>query len=318
MDGGYYVSSQNGYCEGQYYDTRDPPQRYWKPPPPYGDLDGSPIYAQPHDSPRPYNDIHAAASSQSSNQSYMGTLHGVQGTEVRVSPLLRFAALTLPFICSQQYSLDATHYPQNSHGVDNYYGSCERSIPQQAPTHASHPAHTYSASSSATEFPVISPPYSHHTRTDSVPLSHHQPIPANRRSSYSELSANIPSISQTNQPDQIQSRSRKPRRAETPEITELFPWRAPATKTTETHYRRSEAPREPKPGTGQRTMIFGWSPPEPELQPHTASPTPTLKTVMVKKGGESIKKQSLACLFCRERKIACGRPAEGSTDHTCK
>ncbi|KAF8652860.1 hypothetical protein AX16_004109 [Volvariella volvacea WC 439] len=29
------------------------------------------------------------------------------------------------------------------------------------------------------------------------------------------------------------------------------------------------------------------------------------------------KKQTLACLFCRERKIACGRPAEGSLDPTC-
>ena len=38
----------------------------------------------------------------------------------------------------------------------------------------------------------------------------------------------------------------------------------------------------------------------------------------VKKTGASEKKQYLACLFCRERKIACGRPAEGSADSTCK
>jgi hypothetical protein len=37
-----------------------------------------------------------------------------------------------------------------------------------------------------------------------------------------------------------------------------------------------------------------------------------------KKAGTSEKKQTLACLFCRERKIACGRPAEGSADSTCK
>ncbi|KZP20265.1 hypothetical protein FIBSPDRAFT_742488 [Athelia psychrophila] len=29
------------------------------------------------------------------------------------------------------------------------------------------------------------------------------------------------------------------------------------------------------------------------------------------------KKQALACLFCRERKIACGRPEAGSDDPTC-
>ncbi|KIJ61988.1 hypothetical protein HYDPIDRAFT_42253 [Hydnomerulius pinastri MD-312] len=36
----------------------------------------------------------------------------------------------------------------------------------------------------------------------------------------------------------------------------------------------------------------------------------------VKKGAEQ-KKQALACLFCRERKIACGRPAAHSQDQTC-
>lgn len=30
------------------------------------------------------------------------------------------------------------------------------------------------------------------------------------------------------------------------------------------------------------------------------------------------KKQALACLFCRERKIACGRPDPESEDQTCK
>ncbi|KAJ7785160.1 hypothetical protein DFH07DRAFT_717930, partial [Mycena maculata] len=29
------------------------------------------------------------------------------------------------------------------------------------------------------------------------------------------------------------------------------------------------------------------------------------------------KKQALSCFFCRERKIACGRPEEGSKDTTC-
>lgn len=36
-----------------------------------------------------------------------------------------------------------------------------------------------------------------------------------------------------------------------------------------------------------------------------------------KKPGEQ-KKQALACLFCRERKIACGRPPAHSPDQTCK
>ncbi|KAF8331211.1 hypothetical protein F5887DRAFT_998849 [Amanita rubescens] len=42
-----------------------------------------------------------------------------------------------------------------------------------------------------------------------------------------------------------------------------------------------------------------------------------LKTIMMKRGGSEQKKQNLACLFCRERKIACGRPPEGSDDPSC-
>jgi hypothetical protein len=44
-----------------------------------------------------------------------------------------------------------------------------------------------------------------------------------------------------------------------------------------------------------------------------------LKTIMMKRGGSEQKKQNkLACLFCRERKIACGRPPDGSDDPSCK
>ena len=43
-----------------------------------------------------------------------------------------------------------------------------------------------------------------------------------------------------------------------------------------------------------------------------------LKKIMMKRGGSEQKKQNLACLFCRERKIACGRPPDGSDDPSCK
>jgi hypothetical protein len=42
-----------------------------------------------------------------------------------------------------------------------------------------------------------------------------------------------------------------------------------------------------------------------------------LKLPMARKSNVE-RKQTLACLFCRERKIACGRPPEGSPDDTCK
>ncbi|KIK96498.1 hypothetical protein PAXRUDRAFT_825895 [Paxillus rubicundulus Ve08.2h10] len=58
-------------------------------------------------------------------------------------------------------------------------------------------------------------------------------------------------------------------------------------------------------------------------QENTILSTPTTwpipddpNTKVVKKAGEQ-KKQALACLFCRERKIACGRPPAHSPDQTC-
>ncbi|KAI6112857.1 hypothetical protein F5141DRAFT_743038 [Pisolithus sp. B1] len=60
-------------------------------------------------------------------------------------------------------------------------------------------------------------------------------------------------------------------------------------------------------GAGIRTLPSTnatWSNPDDPLSKST------------KKGGEQ-KKQALACLFCRERKIACGRPSAHSPDQTC-
>ncbi|KAF8672775.1 hypothetical protein AX14_005518 [Amanita brunnescens Koide BX004] len=42
-----------------------------------------------------------------------------------------------------------------------------------------------------------------------------------------------------------------------------------------------------------------------------------MKTIMMKRVGLVQKQYDPACLFCRERKIACGRPPQGSDDRTC-
>jgi hypothetical protein len=68
----------------------------------------------------------------------------------------------------------------------------------------------------------------------------------------------------------------------------------------------------------QKTLVL----PLPSSPP-TVAATSSSQSILklnhhVKKSGGSEKKQTLACLFCRERKIACGRPAEGSADSTCK
>lgn len=65
-------------------------------------------------------------------------------------------------------------------------------------------------------------------------------------------------------------------------------------------------------------------PPLPIPPSHTVSPPSynpgasqsVLKLTSARKPAE--KKQALACLFCRERKIACGRPDPESDDQTCK
>jgi hypothetical protein len=54
------------------------------------------------------------------------------------------------------------------------------------------------------------------------------------------------------------------------------------------------------------------SPPTPFL----GSSQSVLKLTMTKKVAE--KKQALACLFCREQKIVCGRPGSDNEDQTCK
>jgi hypothetical protein len=58
----------------------------------------------------------------------------------------------------------------------------------------------------------------------------------------------------------------------------------------------------------------------PPVSPWSSSPPSPQITIQkmntIKKNAE--KKQTLACLFCRERKIACGRPSLDNPDQTCK
>jgi len=49
----------------------------------------------------------------------------------------------------------------------------------------------------------------------------------------------------------------------------------------------------------------------------SAPGNPLVKARSPRKTSEQ-KLQALACLFCRERKIACGRPSAHSPDQTCK
>lgn len=74
----------------------------------------------------------------------------------------------------------------------------------------------------------------------------------------------------------------------------------------------------PKPK--HRTMSRSWS-------PHKRTPSPRAPSVgarlsplphNTKVSTDTDKRLTLACLFCRGRKIACGPPLPGSTDKSCK
>ncbi|KAJ7032371.1 hypothetical protein C8F04DRAFT_657995 [Mycena alexandri] len=54
----------------------------------------------------------------------------------------------------------------------------------------------------------------------------------------------------------------------------------------------------------------------PNRGPNYDVTQPRLKFSHAKAGGRT-KKQALSCYFCRERKIACGRPDESNNDQTC-
>jgi hypothetical protein len=70
--------------------------------------------------------------------------------------------------------------------------------------------------------------------------------------------------------------------------------------------------RTPSPSTSHLMNTFGQFPGPEDLRrwPHR------FKINQVKKVGA--KKQMMACLFCRERKIGCSRPPEDAPDQTCK
>ena len=70
------------------------------------------------------------------------------------------------------------------------------------------------------------------------------------------------------------------------------------------------------PKAKQRAIWHRWSPRLKAMSPKRPAlrPSPALASKKLALD----KKQTLACLFCRGRKIACGPPLPGSPDRTCK
>ncbi|KAF9458893.1 hypothetical protein BDZ94DRAFT_1172682 [Collybia nuda] len=81
-------------------------------------------------------------------------------------------------------------------------------------------------------------------------------------------------------------------------------------------------PQSPYRPVGGSPSAKSWKPTgskeyeQVEVSPPTTPTTPTQIDYSAKRNPLR-RRPSLACFFCRERKIACGRPAEGSPDPTC-
>ncbi|KAI6023753.1 hypothetical protein BKA83DRAFT_679110 [Pisolithus microcarpus] len=185
--------------------------------------------------------------------------------------------------------------------------------------------------------PVPSPPNDTHCTVASIaglPSSHCPPnaerrgrIASKKRSieeldSYNvkeETGAHLSSLSTTSDPcclpqlhltgtsvkmSYASSRPSIQHRTSHPRERDAFPLRQEDAPTTRLHHSTDGLVRQ---GPGIRTLPTTnatWPNPDDPLSKST------------KKGGEQ-KKQALACLFCRERKIACGRPSAHSPDQTC-
>ncbi|KAL0946280.1 hypothetical protein HGRIS_012531 [Hohenbuehelia grisea] len=141
------------------------------------------------------------------------------------------------------------------------------------------------------------------------PPSQHAPVPLSSRSNYSELAAHVPFVDQASadpSPSYIQG---------------FTPQSSIAVQQGGLGWQSSSAPLSTdhsSPSAPKSTKSRGSSAAVSQKTRHSAPEDfiivpPKLSTI--KKNAD--KKQSLACLFCRERKIACGRPAEGSKDPTC-
>ena len=86
---------------------------------------------------------------------------------------------------------------------------------------------------------------------------------------------------------------------------------APAPSSSSSHTPRSRTNKAPKNG-------LAWCAKRRSAASSTAVATRPTPTVPGKRQQQSDRKPTLACLFCRGRKIACGQPLPGSVDKTCK
>lgn len=135
---------------------------------------------------------------------------------------------------------------------------------------------------------------------------HHEPVSASQYSSYSELTANILYLSE------FEEKTKKiPGNFDSSESHNII--ECETTKDAQQAITLLNTSNLASTQKHTFSSVLG--------QITQTSPTltiqPTERRTQAKKSNE-VKKMNLACLFCRERKIACGRPKDGSIDQTCK
>jgi len=191
-------------------------------------------------------------------------------------------------------------------GSSQYYNSVEGSVEWQA-------YHIPCEEDQLAAYDAFGQP--HHSAVNLPPYhSQHPPISPTQHSSYSELSAHVRYLSELS-------------RAELKISKTLITPSKPNVQQTSTKTKRKERPSSDSdldmdfkphfPSSSRRR-----SAPAPVKQkvvlvpPQRQSIAPPPKPHVPKKAGVQ-KRLSLACLFCRERKIACGRPSKHEPDQTC-
>lgn len=150
--------------------------------------------------------------------------------------------------------------------------------------------------------------------------SNHQPLPARFHSSYSELSANVAFLSEIKSQSTSSSKGSSAENFSEPSTPAATSRALQPESRLETSTVTPTEPPTNRLATQPRPIVRRKNLPDGERRNGTPSPRASgnLKMLSGKKGNDVRRQPSLACFFCRERKIACGRPAEGSVDRTCK
>lgn len=159
----------------------------------------------------------------------------------------------------------------------------------------------------------------------------HQPISLEQQSSYSELSMNLQFM------DRLKREEKSHASPCLPVVSKTSTSKPEKPTTTINNTRGPEKDAQTQSDNSNASAsatYMGTSMPTPPTSPALWAPTritfvdsrPRSEVSAVEctqensaqKSIKEAKKPSLACEFCKERKIACGRPPEGSEDPTCK